>query len=259
MVRVVTLPVAEMDDDDPKHPGKLWHNLTERRVWMGDVLAARESDSLQLTAYLAAVLSDRANILFSYLERNGQMRTVDGLLLTPPITAQQKAKKQATLAEPALTLPHPPASLLGVERERKARNSAALERIAAAAAADLLDEDEPMAGEQVEEAEDPGHWTYQCIACGLGGDLMLCESVSTDGRPCPNCLCMPCARLTPDAVPEGEWFCPPCMGLDVPKPPQDVLDLLAEAQIAADAAAKVTSGDGTGAGDGGEAVTVQET
>ena len=84
MIRATTNDVPEVDDDDPKHPGKLWHNLNERRIWLADVQRAEISDSLQLMAYLAALLHDRASILFAYLDRAANPKHYQAVALHGP-------------------------------------------------------------------------------------------------------------------------------------------------------------------------------
>lgn len=154
MTRVVPLVAQEIDDDDPKHPGKLWHNLNERRIWQGDVAAAITRGSLELATYSAAVLRDRSAILFAYLERNGLMAKS----AADPHATRGAAKRAAEVQAPT------PGS----------------KRAASAA---------PPPPPAAEADADAGHWAYHCISCGLGGDLLLCEGTGPQG-PCPNCLCM---------------------------------------------------------------------
>ena len=47
--------------------------------------------------------------------------------------------------------------------------------------------------------DEDGHYNY-CVICGLGGDIMCCE---TEG--CPNVAHPHCVGLT--CIPEGNWFC----------------------------------------------------
>ena len=56
------------------------------------------------------------------------------------------------------------------------------------------------------EADDRSH--DECCVCGLGGELLICDSGDRDAKGCNKCFHLDCIGL--EKVPSGDWICSSC-------------------------------------------------
>ena len=52
-------------------------------------------------------------------------------------------------------------------------------------------------------------YCWGCLSDEPGMTVIQC-----DGQECPRVYCLPCAELTEDTIPAGDWFCPACVNCE---------------------------------------------
>ncbi|DBA80639.1 TPA: hypothetical protein ACH3X1_007887 [Trebouxia sp. C0004] len=179
---VFAQPLEELDPSDTEQEKAsrpklaLWRSARERGIWMRDMMAAQVSNSAAEVAYLAAVLSDKAQPMLQRLSASAAAAAA-----RPPKAPKSAKRERET-----------PAPDQGAQETKKLKV-----KLAGGSAS----------GQGSNRGKGPqrggGHdrWMAECADCGEEGDLLCCEA-----KDCPVAMHMECAGL--DKVPRGKWYCP---------------------------------------------------
>ncbi|DBA68705.1 TPA: hypothetical protein ACH3X2_013498 [Trebouxia sp. C0005] len=179
---VFAQPLEELDPSDTEQEKAsrpklaLWRSARERGIWMRDMAAAQVSTSAAEVAYLAAVLSDKAQPMLQRLSASAAAAAA-----RPPKAPKSAKRERET-----------PAPDQGPQETKKLKVKLGG---ASASAQGSNNGKGPQGGS--------GHdrWMAECADCGEEGDLLCCEA-----KDCPVAMHTECAGL--DKVPRGKWYCP---------------------------------------------------
>ncbi|KAL3155881.1 hypothetical protein ABBQ32_012881 [Trebouxia sp. C0010 RCD-2024] len=178
---VFAQPLDELDPSDTEQEKAsrpklaLWRSARERGIWMQDMAAAQLSTSAAEVAYLAAVLSDKAQPMLQRLSASAAAAAA-----RPPKAAKAAKRERDT--------PTPDQPQVAKKLKIKLPGSV------------LAAQQGSTAGKGASK-EGLDRWMAECADCGEEGDLLCCEA-----KDCPIAMHMECAGL--EKVPRGKWYCP---------------------------------------------------
>ncbi|KAL0037869.1 hypothetical protein WJX79_002900 [Trebouxia sp. C0005] len=168
---VFAQPLEELDPSDTEQEKAsrpklaLWRSARERGIWMRDMAAAQVSTSAAEVAYLAAVLSDKAQPMLQRLSASAAAAAA-----RPPKAPKSAKRERET-----------PAPDQGPQETKKLKVKLGG---ASASAQGSNNGKGPQGGS--------GHdrWMAECADCGEEGDLLCCEA-----KDCPVAMHTECAGL----------------------------------------------------------------
>lgn len=143
---------------------------------MRDIAAAQVSTSAAEVAYLAAVLSDKAQPMLQRLSASAAAAAA-----RPPKAPKSAKRERET-----------PAPDQGPQETKKLKV-----KLGGGSA----NGQGSNSGKGPQGGSGHDRWMAECADCGEEGDLLCCEA-----KDCPVAMHMECAGL--DKVPRGKWYCP---------------------------------------------------